>query len=399
MQDLKDKDRPLAVSMNLFTTSPFPDLQKARFLHRPNRFVIACDLRGKTVIAHLPNPGRLWELLLPGRTVFLTPNDASSLRTTRYTAVAVERDEVPILLHTQKANDVVQCLLEQGLLPGLEDAVMIRREATFGRSRFDFLLQRGDSQMILEVKSCTLFGETLAMFPDAVTERGRKHLLELAELARQGYACGVVFVVSSSRAQWFLPDYHTDAAFARTMQEIQGSLLIQAVGVHWREDLTLDRNIHPIPLPWPLLERENKDRGCYILIVRLDEDRMLNIGSLGRLFFPKGYYLYVGSAKKNLTARLERHKRRRKTFFWHIDYLRDAATSCLALPIRTQDDLEHELAMRLAVLADWRVPAFGASDSPCDSHLFGMNTNPVHHPAFIDLLQYFRMDRLVSHLR
>lgn len=381
--------------MNLFTTSPFPNLRKANFLRRPNRFVIVCDLMGEIVTAHLPNPGRLWELLLPGRTVYLMLNDTSVTRATPYTAVAVERDGFPILLHTQMANGVVECLLTQGLLPGLEGTLMIRREATFGRSRFDFLLERGDSQMILEVKSCTLFGETLAMFPDAVTERGRKHLLELAELAQQGYACGVVFVVSAPQAKWFLPDYHTDPDFARTMQDVKDSLMIQAVGVRWHEDLTLDRAIRPIPMPWAILEKENSDRGCYILILRLEEDRTLSIGSLGRIFFPKGHYLYVGSAKKNLAARLDRHKRRRKTFFWHIDYLRDEASSCMALPIRTHDDLEHELAKGLAPLAEWAIPGFGASDSPCSSHLFGMKDNPIHHPAFVGLLQYFRMDRLV----
>ena len=380
--------------MDLFTSSPFPNLRKASFLHRPNRFVIVCDLDGEIVTAHLPNPGRLWELLLPGRTVFLMPNDAASMRSTHYTAVAVERDGFPILLHTHMANSVVQCLLKQGLLPGLEDAVIIRREATFGRSRFDFLLERKNSQIILEVKSCTLFGKALAMFPDAVTDRGRKHLLELAELARRGYACAVVFVVSAPRAQYFIPDYHTDADFARTVRDVRESVQIQAVGIEWHEDLTLSKTIRPIPLLWPLLEKENRDRGCYILILRLDEDRTLNVGGLGRIFFPKGHYLYVGSAKKNLEARMERHKRRRKTFFWHIDYLRDAASACQALPVRTQDDLEHELARRLAPLADWIIPGFGASDSPCESHLFAMKNNPVHHPAFIDLLQYFRMDRL-----
>ncbi len=382
--------------MNLFKAPLFTKLIAARFLRRLNRFVIECDLAGKTVTAHLPNPGRLWELLLPGRIVSLTENLGSTLRTTPYTAVAVERDGVPVLLHTQRTNDVVQFLLEQGRLPGLEDARIIRREATFGHSRFDFLLQKERREMILEVKSCTLFGRELAMFPDAVTARGRKHLLELAQLAQQGISCGVVFVVSSPDARFFLPDYHTDFAFAQTLQETKAALLIKAVGIHWQHNLTLSEEIRDIPVPWPILEKEGQDRGCYILILHLTEDRTLMIGSLGDIFFPRGYYLYVGSAKRHLAKRLERHLRRRKTFFWHIDYLREAAAACTALPIRTGDDLEHELAAAINRIAGHSIPRFGSSDCRCDSHLFAMQDNPAHHPAFIELLQYFRMDRLIS---
>jgi sugar fermentation stimulation protein A len=248
--------------------------------------------------------------------------------------------------------------------------------------------------MILEVKSCTLFGRELAMFPDAVTDRGRRHLMELAALSRQGLSCGVVFVVSAPRTRLFLPDYHTDFAFARALLEAKNILMIKAIGIHWQDNLTLGEDIRDIPIPWSLLEREGHDRGCYLLILHLPEDRTLTIGGLGDIFFPKGYYLYAGSARKNLAKRLERHCRRRKSFFWHIDYLRDKVASCVALPIRTGDPLEHELARAIGRMAAWSVPRFGSSDCRCASHLFGMTANPLHNSAFIELLQYFRMDRL-----
>ena len=143
--------------MNLFMTPLFPGVRKSRYLRRLNRFVIECDLDGKTVTCHLPNPGRLWELLLPGRTVLLVENGLNPLRTTLFTAVAVMRNDVPVLLHTQMTNAVVRFLLENGLMPGLEDAQVIRQEVPFGHSRFDFLLQRGKEPIILEVKSCTLY--------------------------------------------------------------------------------------------------------------------------------------------------------------------------------------------------------------------------------------------------
>ncbi len=380
--------------MNLFTTPLFSDIRKAFFIRRLNRFVIECDLDGQTQMAHLPNPGRLWELLLPGCSVLLVKNRQSPLRTTSCTAVAVIRNGIPVLLHTQMTNAVVQFLLEQDRLPGFEGSRIIRREAVFGKSRFDFLLQRDTDQMILEVKSCTLFNHEMAMFPDAVSDRARRHLMELAEWAERGYSCGVVFVVSSPGPRFFLPDYHTDFAFARSLLETKGRLLAKAVGIHWQDDLTLADSIRDIPIPWPILDRECHDRGSYILILHLPEDRTITIGSLGNLFFPKGYYLYTGSARKNLAKRLERHTRKRKNLFWHIDYLREAADHCLALPFRTTDNLEHDLAEAISRIVPRSIPRFGASDCHCASHLFAMDENPIHCPDFIDLLLHFRIDRL-----
>ena len=381
--------------MDLFTTPLFSGTEKARFLRRPNRFVIECDLEGLAVIAHLPNPGRLWELLLPGCTVSLVRNNPSAGRVTPYTAVAVERAGTPVLLHTQMTNTVVRFLLAERRLPGLEDWTVVRQEAPCGQSRFDFLLERGTERMFLEVKSCTLFSGKAAMFPDAITERGRRHLLHLTEISRQGFSCGVVFVVSSPTARFFLPDYHTDIAFAQTLLDCRKDLFVKAIGVHWQQDLTLGREICDIPIPWQFAGREARDRGCYILILNLPEDQTIAVGSLGNVSFPKGYYLYVGSAKKNLAKRMERHCRKRKNLFWHIDYLREVASSCIALPIRTGDDLEHELAAAVDRIAHWRIARFGSSDCRCETHLFGMREDPVHHRAFVEMLLHFRMDRLM----
>jgi len=381
--------------MNLFTVPLFPGLVAARFVCRLNRFVLACDLEGDIVSAHLPNPGRLWELLLPGRTVYLAKNGKSP-RTTPYTAVAVDRAGAKVLLHTSMANRVVRFLLEEGRLPGWEGAEIIKAEAVFGHSRFDFLLRQGAQQAVLEVKSCTLFGRRLAMFPDAVSQRATRHLTTLAALSREGYTCGVVFVVSSPSAELFLPDYHTDITFARTLLLARERLRIKAVGVSWRDDLTLAETVRDIPIPWPLLEKEGRDQGAYLLLLHLTEDTTVTIGSLGPVFFPRGYYVYAGSARKNLAKRLERHGRKRKNLFWHIDYLREAAAGCQALPIRTADDLEHELARRLASLADWSIPRFGSSDCRCPTHLFGMKENPIRNPEFMDFLLDVRMDRLTT---
>lgn len=376
----------------------FPEVLPGSFIRRVNRFVVECSLGGSIVRAHLPNPGRLWELLLPGRKVILVKNGPAPERATPYTAVAVYRDGVPILLHTQVTNRVARFLLEGRRIGGLESAEVLRREVTYGESRFDFLLQNGSAQYVLEVKSCTLFGKTIAMFPDAVTERGRRHLLKLASLAEGGTQCGVLFVVHWSRARYFLPDYHTDFAFARTFTDLKERLAYSAVSVSWNDDLSLGAEIRELEIPWGILEREARDRGCYLLILHLPHAVTITVGSLGRFDFDEGYYIYVGSAKKNLAKRLERHLRKRKNFFWHIDYLREHAEKCAALPIRSSAFLEHDIALALGGIAEPSVRGFGSSDCSCETHLFAMRDNPVHTPEFTNLLQYFRMDRLEKEL-
>jgi sugar fermentation stimulation protein A len=381
-----------------FKASRLPII-KARFVERPNRFLVLCDLGGKTVEAYLPNPGRLWELLLPGRTLHLAENPPDPDKSTRYTTLAVEREGRPILLHTHLTNDVAARLLAGGRLPGFEGAAVIRREAAAGSSRYDFLLERGGREFFLEIKSCTLFAGRIAMFPDAVTARGRKHLEQLALHAKQGTPGGVVFLVHSPQADTFMPDYHTDLDFSQTLLSVKKDILVKAFTVSWGADLSLGSRVREAHIPWGLIEREARDEGAYLLVLEMARSRRIDVGGLGRIVFPKGYYVYAGSARANLSARVERHLRRRKNFHWHIDYLRDAAHSCTALPIRASEDLEHGLAQALGKLAGWTVPRFGSSDCGCATHLFGFDGNPVRDPKFIELLLHFRIKRLEAFIK
>jgi sugar fermentation stimulation protein A len=371
---------------------PFDVLMEARFLSRPNRFVVCAECDGSEVAAFLPNPGRLRELLLPGRAIYLTEEDSKD-RKMRYTVVGVERDGCPVMLHTHRTNLVVSRLLEEGLVPGFEGATVARREISVGRSRFDFLLRDGSGDIYLEVKSCTLFGKRVAMFPDAVTARGARHLRELAELARGGCRSAAIFVVQWPRAEVFMPDYHTDLDFARTFMEVRHSVHLLPIAVEWLPGLSLSRRVKALHIPWKYVEVEARDRGSYILILELNEDRLLTVGAGGERLFRKGYYLYVGSAMASLSARLERHLRRRKRFHWHIDWLRSHATVRAVVPVRASVRLECDIADALSSLSDWSIPGFGCADCSCGTHLFAMNEDPLGRPSFHQLVQYFRMDR------
>ena len=376
----------------------FRNILKARFLSRPNRFLVRCELEGTLVEAFLPNPGRLLELLLPDSVVYLTRGVPSETRRTSFTAVAVERENRPIMLHTHRTNDVARYLIEGGKIPGLENAHIIRAEVPVGRSRFDFLLEDETGTIYLEVKSCTLVGEKTAMFPDAVTLRGARHLHELKDLSQKGIKTAVLFVVHWPDARIFMPDYHTDLHFARSLLEVRNDIKVIPVAVKWRDDLTLDEDVRLLGIPWDFIEEEARDRGSYLLVLHLEEGRRIPVGNLGDTFFREGYYLYVGSAMANLGKRIERHLRLRKLHHWRIDELRAVSGVRAALAIRSSERLECAIAEAVSSIADWRVTGFGSTDCSCPTHLFGFRRDPLELKAFHKMLQFFRMDRHTSSL-
>jgi sugar fermentation stimulation protein A len=371
----------------------FDNIRSGRFIARPNRFLVDCECGNEKVRAFLPNPGRLQELLLPGSRLFLTKDGGRVDRRTEFTVVGVERDGCPIMLHTHKTNDAAHFLFSRRLVPGFEDASVVRREVKHGRSRFDFLLADRQGEIFVEVKSCTLFGKTVAMFPDAVTDRGARHLRELAELSESGTRTAVVFMVHWSHSTTFMPDYHTDLNFAETFLNARGRVNIVPLALSWQPDLSLLPWASLLHIPWEYIEKEARDLGSYLLILRLDEDEVLSFGKTGKALFRKGFYLYVGSAMANLTARLERHQRLRKKFHWHIDWLRAHAQVRAVLPIRASERLECLLSEAVGAVAEWSIPGFGCSDCSCSSHLFGMSDDPLTSASFHEILQYFRMDR------
>jgi sugar fermentation stimulation protein A len=319
--------------------------------------------------------------------------EKSPNRKTRYTAVAVERDSHPIMPHTHRTNEVARYLLQRRKIQGLENAKIVKTEIQVGRSQFDFLLKEKSQYILLEVKSCILVGKRAAMFPDAVTERGARHLRELAKISEEGVRTVVLFIVHWPFAKVFMPDYHTDLIFSQTLLRVRDKVEVIPVSVSWGQDLSLSSKVEVLKIPWESIEKEAKDRGSYLLILNLQRDQKIYVGKLGRVHFIRGFYIYVGSAMANLTERMERHRRLRKKHHWHIDQLRSAAEFHSVLAIRSSGRLECEIANALPGVAEWSVPGFGSTDCSCESHLFGMSEDPLHSEDFHKLLQYFRMDR------
>lgn len=194
----------------------YENIQKAVFLSRPNRFVANVKLDSREETVHVKNTGRCRELLVPGCTVYLEKS-ANPNRRTAYDLVAVEKGSLLINMDSQAPNKVFgEWAASGGFLPHL---TLLRPETLWGKSRFDFYWEAGEEKGFVEVKGCTLEESGVALFPDAPTERGVKHLRELAAAAREGYSCAVCFVLQMKGCHVFRPNEVTHPEFAAALRD------------------------------------------------------------------------------------------------------------------------------------------------------------------------------------
>lgn len=189
---------------------------EVRLLARPNRFRVRVSWNRQELNAFLPNPGRLQELLRPGSPLRLVPKEGVGRRT-RFDVLAVRHGGEWVCLDTRLANAAVGEALEARSLPEFARYRIIRSEVPWHTSRFDFRLE-DPGLCWLEVKSCSLVQAGRALFPDAPTCRGVRHLQELTRLARSGAATAVLFVVVRRSAR-FSPNDATDPDFGVALRK------------------------------------------------------------------------------------------------------------------------------------------------------------------------------------
>ena len=191
---------------------------KAEFISRPNRFNAIVKLNEDNINVHVPNTGRCKEILVPGCTVFLR-EEPNPTRKTPYDLIAVYKGKKFISIDSQIPNKVVDEALRNKKIKGLEEYTNILREKTFGKSRFDFKISTEEgSEYFLEVKGVTLEEDGYAKFPDAPTERGTRHLLELVEAKKQGYGAGVMFLIQLEDVNKFSPNDIRDKEFGEALR-------------------------------------------------------------------------------------------------------------------------------------------------------------------------------------
>ncbi|MFC1718651.1 DNA/RNA nuclease SfsA [Candidatus Poribacteria bacterium] len=191
---------------------------EVQFVERPNRFLSVVMVDGRKEYAHVPNPGRIQELLLPGVTVVLRKENNPN-RKTRYTLVMVYKNGILVSLDTMLPNRLAAEAIKDGVLEDFAGYKLVRREAQYKNSRFDLLLSKNGKLCFVEVKSVSLVQGKTAMFPDAPTLRGTRHVHHLMEAMDEGYEAAILFLIQRHDADRFTTHDDMDPEFARALRQ------------------------------------------------------------------------------------------------------------------------------------------------------------------------------------
>ena len=192
----------------------YKETVKGIFISRPNRFIANVEIDGTVVVCHVKNTGRCRELLIKGVNVILEVNDIPT-RKTKYDLIAVYKGNVLINIDSQAPNKLfAEWVGGSGIF---EDITFIKAETTYENSRFDFYIETKDQKIFAEVKGVTLEENGIAMFPDAPTLRGVKHINELVHAKESGYESYIFFVIQMKGCSKFVPNAVTHPEFAQEL--------------------------------------------------------------------------------------------------------------------------------------------------------------------------------------
>ena len=200
----------------------WPELIPGILVKRYKRFMADVKLAdGEVVTAHCPNSGSMRECCEPGRPVQLSFHD-NPKRKLKYTWELIEMPTSIVGINTLIPNRLVAESIKAGLVSDLNGYDNITREVkTSDNTRLDILLSSEDgNRCYVEIKNCTLVKEGVACFPDAVTSRGLKHLVELSSLVSKGFRCVIFYVIQRMDAKLFQPADHIDPAYGRELRKV-----------------------------------------------------------------------------------------------------------------------------------------------------------------------------------
>jgi len=224
----------------------YGEIVRGKLIKRVNRFIAEISINGIEEDVHVKNTGRLKELLLPGAEVLMECSNNPN-RKTRYSLIAAAKNDIWVNIDSQAPNAIAFEALRAGKLKEFGSVTYIKKEVTYENSRFDLYYEKEDEKGFIEVKGVTLEKNGIAMFPDAPTKRGVKHVLELAKSAEDGYSAAILFIVQMKGCQAFVPNRDMDEAFADALLKAlqQGVRILAYDSIVKEDELLLDR---PIPV-------------------------------------------------------------------------------------------------------------------------------------------------------
>lgn len=191
---------------------------KGIFKERPNRFLALVNVENRLLPCFLPNPGRMHELLIPEVEVILREAKKQK-RKTGYDLIGVILDEEIVSLDTRVPNKLVFEALNNKDIVEFSEYNYVKPEYPYKHSRFDFYLEKENERCLMEVKSCTLVKDGVALFPDAPTLRGQRHLIELIKAKKEGYRTCILFIIQRTNATLFTVNDETDPGFGKAFRD------------------------------------------------------------------------------------------------------------------------------------------------------------------------------------
>ncbi len=193
------------------------DIVEGIFIDRPNRFIANVMIDGTLEKVHVKNTGRCKEILNEGTKVYLEKSNNPN-RKTKYSLISAYKGDLLINIDSQVPNSVVEDAISSNQIQELLNVDFLKREVTYGNSRFDIYYEKGDEKGFVEVKGVTLEVDGLSMFPDAPTERGTKHVLEMIKTIQEGYKSYIFFLIQMEGIGFFTPNEIMDKDFAKALK-------------------------------------------------------------------------------------------------------------------------------------------------------------------------------------
>jgi len=188
------------------------------FLERPNRFIANVLIDGKKEKVHVKNTGRCKEILIKGTKVYLEKSNNPN-RKTKYSLISAYKEDQLINIDSQVPNKVVFDAIKSNRIKELENIKVLKREVTFGNSRFDLYFEKDKESGFIEVKGVTLENNGLSLFPDAPTERGTKHIKEMIKVVESGLKGYIFFLIQMENIKYFTPNTSMDEKFSNALIE------------------------------------------------------------------------------------------------------------------------------------------------------------------------------------
>ncbi|MCX6119430.1 MAG: DNA/RNA nuclease SfsA [Proteobacteria bacterium] len=196
-------------------------LHRAQFKKRYKRFFVDAVLEdGSTVTAHCPNTGSMKSCFTDNGLVLLSSNNDPK-RKLKYTLELIGTDGGYIGANTSRPNYIVEDAIRRGAIKELQHYKTLQKEVKYGdNSRIDILLSQGQKpECYVEVKNATMIENGIIQFPDAVTERGQKHLIELQKVVQAGLRGVIFFLVNRPEGEVFSPADHIDPKYGKLLRE------------------------------------------------------------------------------------------------------------------------------------------------------------------------------------